>query len=118
LNQTAKRRIREKWWEEARQDEKQEARIEQRLRKWKRGTVILGLGLLASITAVVPFLYGYPLHDRWDALGKKILLLAMFLLVVFMYTAGITFTSWSYLRGIRKIHKRFVRPGSRYNMDK
>jgi hypothetical protein len=51
LNETAKRRIREKWRKEACQDEEQEVRIEQRLRKWKNGTVILFVGLIASILA-------------------------------------------------------------------
>ncbi len=113
MNQTAKRRIQEKWKKEARQDEEQEKRIEQRLRKWKRGTTILGLGLVASIAAVVPFLRGYPLHDQWDALGKKVLLLTMLLFVVFVYTAGITYTLWGDLRGVKKIHRKFAPPGSK-----
>jgi hypothetical protein len=110
-HKNAKERIREEAAEEARQDQEQEALIEQHLRKWKRGTVWIGIALVSSVVAVVPFLYGYPLHYYWDALGKRILVLSMCLLSAFMYTAGITFTSWLYLRDMKRIHKEFAPPG-------
>ena len=99
--------------EEARQDQELEGRIEQRLQKWKRGTIWLGVALVSSIATVIPFLYGYPLHARWDTVGKKLLLLAMFLLPVFLYAAATTFNFWSYLRNIKKIHKTFAPSGSK-----
>ena len=118
LNETTKSRIRGQWRKEASQDEEQEARIEQRLRNWKRGTAVLGLGLVVGIAAVVPFLRGNPLHDQWDSLGKKILLLTMCLFVAFMYTSGITYTIWTYLRGMKQVHRKFAPPGSKFRIDR
>ncbi|PYU81152.1 MAG: hypothetical protein DMG50_17295 [Acidobacteria bacterium] len=104
----ARARIREQAAEEARKDAEQEVLLERRLRRWKRGTISVGIALVASCGAVTPFLYGYPLHDRWDAIGKRILLLTMGLFLAFTYTAGTTYTFWSYLRAIKKIHARFA----------
>jgi len=112
-----KAHIRE-WAEEARQDQEQEQRIDRRLRKWRARTIILGVALLASIAGVVPFLYGYPLHGHWDAIGKKILLLSMCLLLVFIYTAGTTYTLWSYLRALKNINGRYAPPGSQHRARK
>jgi hypothetical protein len=113
-----KMRIRKDAMDEARQDEEQEARLEERLRKWKRGAAGLGIGLATSVVMIVPFLKGHSLHDQWDSIGKKILVLSMCLLVGFMYSAGITYTCWSYLNGIKKINRKFAPPGSRYRMGK
>src|SRR5579862_4976756 len=97
--------IREKAKEEARRDDEQEARLEQRLRKWKRRTTWLGISLAISIAAVVPFLKGHSLHEQWDVAGKKILILSMCLLVGFMYAAGITYTCWLYLKSVKRINR-------------
>jgi hypothetical protein len=70
------------------------------------------------MAALVPFLYGYPLHDQWDSFGKKLLLLTMCLFVMFMYAAGITYTLWSELRGIRKVQRKFAPPGGKYHVDR
>jgi hypothetical protein len=40
---------------EIRQDAMQKAAIEERFRKWKRGTMFLGIALVSSIGGVVPF---------------------------------------------------------------
>jgi hypothetical protein len=87
--------------------------IEQCLQKWKRRAIWLGIALLGSVAAVVPFLYGYPLHNQWDAVGKKLLLLSMCLLLAFMYAVGITFNFWLYLRNVKKIHREFSPPDSK-----
>jgi membrane protein YdbS with pleckstrin-like domain len=110
--QNAKARLTDVAAEEVRQDQYLEGRIEQRIRKWKRGTVWLGIALICCVVAVVPFVYGYPLHNYWDAVGKKILVLSMCLLPLFMFSAGITYMFWSYLRAIKNVHRRFVPPGS------
>ena len=109
-----KARIREEAADEARQDEEQEARTEQRLRKWKRGTILLGIAVVASIAAVIPFLAGQPLHAYWDAIGKRILQLAMGMFLAFVYVAGTYSTFWKYLRDMKKIHRKFAPPGSKY----
>ena len=107
-------RVLEEAAQEVRQDEELEARIEQSLQKWRRGAIFLGIALVASIAAVIPFLYGHPLHDQWDVVGKKILLLSMCLWLAFIYTAGTTYVFWSYGRAITKIHRKFAPPGSKY----
>lgn len=96
--------------EERRQDAEQEARIAQRLRRWKRWTTWLGGAFGVSIVAIVPFLYGFPLHRRWDSVGKKFLLLSMGLLPVFMYVAATTYNLWSYLRTMKRDHQAFAPP--------
>lgn len=96
--------------EEARRDAEQQARIAQRLRRWKRWTIWLGVALGVSIAAIVPFLYGFPLHRRWDFVGKKILLLSMGLLPVFMYVAATTYNLWCYLRTMKRDHQTFAPP--------
>jgi hypothetical protein len=111
-------RIRKEAVDEAREAEEQELRIEQRLRKWKRSTISLGIALIASIAGVVPFLDGYPLHDYWDAVGKKILLLSMGLLPAFMWTTVTTYNFWRYLRDTRETHRKFAPPGSKYRAGK
>lgn len=95
----------------ARDDQEQELRIEKRLTKWKRSTALLFIVLLVSIGGVVAFLNGHSLHDHWDAIGKKLLLLCMGLLLACMYSAGTTYNFWNYLRAIRKSHDAFVPPG-------
>jgi nicotinamide riboside transporter PnuC len=118
MNKVTKRRIWQKWRDEAQQDEEQEERINRRLTNWMRGTKYLGLALFLSIAAVVPFLSGYSLHYRWDALGKKIVVLAMILFVSFVYAAGTTYNFWVYLRGIKSLHRKFAPPGSKYRIGK
>jgi hypothetical protein len=100
--------------EEARQDEDSEIRAKQQLRNWKRSTTLLGILLLASVGALVPFLAGHALHSHWEKIGKKVLLLSMGLFGAFVYTAGHTWIYWYGLRELRKIHKKYAPPGSKY----
>jgi len=81
---------------EKEQDKETELQIEQCLQKWKRRAIWLGIALLGTVAAVVPFLYGYPLHNQWDAVGKKLLLLSMCLLPACIFRVGITFNFWLY----------------------
>ena len=114
----ARAQVRAQAIEEAMQDQEQEERLERRLRKWTRATVWLGAAFVANVIAVVPFLAGHPLHDRWDSAGKRILQLSMGLFLAFIYVGGTASTFWYYLRGIKKIHKRFAPPGSKYRTTK
>lgn len=116
--QELRRRVRADAINEAKLDNEQEAKIERTLRKWKRATAIAGGALLASVVAVIPFLAGQPLYRLWDAVGKKILLLAMALFLAFVYTSGHTFAFWYYLRGLKRIHKKYAPPGSKYRTGK
>ncbi len=112
MDDTNTKMNREEAAEEEREDRELEGRIEARLRRWKLGTIWLGVALSISVGSVVPFLYGYPLHGLWDAVGKKLLVLSMCLLPVFMYAAATTFNFWLYLRDIKKIHREFRPTGS------
>ena len=104
--------------EEAKQNAEQEARLEQRLRKWQRGTVILGSALTVAIIALIPFLAGFPLHAWWFSVGQWILILTMAIFFAFVYTAGTCYVFWSYFRDIKKIHRKFAPPGSKYRTGK
>jgi O-antigen/teichoic acid export membrane protein len=73
----ARARIRQGWEEEVREDEEQERQIKRQLRKWVLATALLGIALTATCGGLVPFLAGHSLHQHWDAIGKKVLLLAM-----------------------------------------
>jgi hypothetical protein len=101
--------------EEARQAEESEARAERTLRRWKHATMLVGMLLVASIASLVPFLAGHSLHMHWEKIGKKVLLLSMGLYGAFVYTAGHTWIEYWYgLRELRKIHKKYAPPGSKY----
>ena len=111
-------RIRAEATEEARQDAEQEVQIQQRLHNWKRRTMWLGVALALCIGVIALFSEGQPLHQYAGASTKFLVYLAMCLLAVFMYAAGTSYVVWNYLRDIRKIHKKFAPPGSRYRTGK
>jgi hypothetical protein len=113
-----KKRVRAAALEEARLDDRIEVEVERTLRKWKYATVIAGGAMLAGIISVIPFLAGQPFHDKWEVIGKRILLITMCLNVPFVYTAGHTLVFWNYLRRMRKIHKKYAPPGSKYRAGK
>ena len=91
--------------EEQKQDKELELEIEECLQRWKHRAKWLGLALLATIAGVIPFLYGYPLRDYWDTVGKKILVFSMCLLPAFVFSAGNAYVFWRYLRAIKRIHQ-------------
>src|SRR5271170_1364121 len=74
-----------------------ENRTEAKLQRWRFATLLSGACLTASVVAVVPFSVGHALHDRWDPVGKNLVLLSMGLFLIFMFTGGITYTIWDYL---------------------
>jgi len=78
--------------------------------------VVLGSAFAVGVASVVPFLAGFPLHDRWDVVGKNILALTMALFLAFIWTAGTCSTFWYYLRLIKKNHRKFA-PGSNHPLD-
>jgi hypothetical protein len=75
--------------------------------------VVSGLGFLTSSVSVVPFLAGYPKHDRWDPIGKFFLLLSMVFLPVFALTTALTYALWSSLKTLRKISSTYASPKMR-----
>jgi len=92
--------------EEVTPDKELEAQIQECLQRWRRRATWLGTALLGTIIAIVPFLYGHPLHGEWDTIGRKLVLLSMCLLLAFMYTVGISFNFWFYLRATKKLHRK------------
>lgn len=77
-------------------------RWEAYVKKWRTRTFVLGIGLVTSISSLVPFLYGFPLHDRFESIGRLLLFLSMCLLTMFVGSAGLMYNGWSYLRKLRK----------------
>ena len=104
--------------EEARHDLEYEQRIERGVRRYRLIAVAVGLSLAASVAADVPFLYGYPLHNYWDVLGKWLVILSMCLLSAFVFFAATAFNWWTYLRNIKKIHREFGPPDTRSRLGK
>src|ERR1051325_6321110 len=106
----ARARIREEWAQEIIESEKQERQIEAQLRKWKLGTALLGIAFAAACAGVVPFLAGHSLHEHWDPIGKKILLLSMGLFLPFVFVTAMCLIQWNYLRSIKKINVDYAPP--------
>jgi hypothetical protein len=113
MNRTeANDQTRESRMDEVHKDVEEEARAERRFLRWKRGTLWLGIALIASVAADIPYLQGHPLHDKWDAVGKKIVVLSMFLFLAFVYSAATTYNFWWGLRKLRAMDKKYAPPGS------
>lgn len=90
---------------ETARDKELEGQIQECLQRWRRRATWLGMALLVTIIAIIPFLYGHPLHREWDTIGRKLVLLSMCLLLAFMYAVGTAFNFWLYLRETKKIHR-------------
>ena len=118
MSKEEKARIRKEATQEAREDEEKEIRIEHRLCTWKRGTMWLGTALAVSVMSVVPFSRGHSLYQYSGTIGKFLVYLSMCLLCAFMYAAGTTYNFWSYLRAVRRTHRKFAPPSSRYRTSK
>jgi len=69
---------------------------------WKKRTIYSGIAFFLSCASVDPFLYGHSLHVHWESFGKYLVLLAMGLLVVFVYCAALWYDAWMALRDVTK----------------
>jgi hypothetical protein len=74
----------------------------ERINLWKNRSVYSGIAFFLSCASVAPFLYGHSLHVYWESLGKYLVLLAMGLLVVFVYCAAFWYNAWMALRDVTK----------------
>jgi hypothetical protein len=74
----------------------------ERIGLWKKRSIYSGTVFFLSCASVAPFLYGHPLHAYWNSFGKYLVLLAMGLLVVFVYCAGLWYSAWMALRDVTK----------------
>jgi hypothetical protein len=107
---SSKDRVRAEAAQEALHDLEVENRIEAKLQRWRFAALLSGVCLIASVVAVVPFLAGHALHERWDPVGKNLVLLSGGLFLIFMFTGGITYTIWDYLRKMRVINRKYGPP--------
>ena len=57
---------------------------------------------------------GHSLYDQWDAVGKKILLVAMALFLPFLLVTMRCLIEWNYLRSIKKIDVKYAPPNIKY----
>ena len=118
MNSATRAALKRQSQEEARHDLEYEQRIERGARRYRLIAVGVGLSLAASVAADVPFLYGYPLHNYWDVLGKWLVILSMCLLSAFVVFATTAFNWWTDLRDIKQIHRKFGPPGTRSRLGK
>jgi pilus assembly protein TadC len=115
LGESASRaRLRAELIDEARENEENEARTALKLKKFRLASMLSGGLLFFVILSVVPFLAGHSLHYRWETIGKYLVMLAMGLLPVFMFTAGMTYGLWRYARAMKAIHKKYAPPLSKH----
>jgi len=74
-----------------------------RFRAWRLRSLYSAVALLMDCAFVVPFLYGHSLHTYWESFGKYLVLVAMALLVVLVYCAGLLWGAWVSLSDLRKM---------------
>lgn len=94
--------------EEARMNEQAEARTAIKLKRFCIAAIVSGSLLFLTVVAVVPFLAGHSLHEQWESIGQYLVMLAMALLSVFMFTAALAFGLWKYSRAMKEIHKKYA----------
>jgi hypothetical protein len=98
--------------EEALKDEQrdrtQEVSVAEGLHVWRRRMIWFGVALAANGACIVPFLFGYPLHEHFQSVGKPLLVLAGCLLSAFMFSVAITLNFWWYLRDLKNIRANSV----------
>jgi len=90
------------------EDDATQFEIARSVKKWGRAACFLGLALVVSVGSVVPFLYGHPLHSKWDTFGVGFVVLSMGLLPAFLYASGTTLNLWLYGRSLKKIAKDYA----------
>ena len=72
----------------------------------RRWATCLGIAFVVSTASVVPFLYGNPLHEYWNSIGRYVLGATMCLFLAFIFEAGMAYISWSYFRSVDRINRR------------
>ena len=70
------------------------------VRKWKRRTLGLAIGLAISIVCVIPFMAGHSLHQYFKE-GRYILYLCGSFFSLFVLSSALTYNFWWYLRKLR-----------------
>lgn len=61
---------------------------------------MLGIALVVSVAAVVPFLAGHSLHKYWEQ-GKYLIWVACVVLSLFAGCAGTAYSFWQSWRSVR-----------------
>ncbi len=73
-----------------------------RISLWRRRALYSAVALLLSCASVIPFSKGHSLHAHSEPFGRLLVYLSMALLVVFVYCAGLCWSSWQALRDVEK----------------
>jgi len=107
-------RVREDAIEEARLNEEAEARTATKLKRFCIAATVSGALLILTVVAVIPFLAGHSLHEQWENIGQYLVMLAMGLLSVFVFSAALTFGLWRYSRAMMAIHRIYAPPLSKH----
>jgi hypothetical protein len=89
-------------------DRELQRKVKESFKRWGRASCYLGLALVVSITLVVPFLYGNPLHRLWNTFGVGLVVVSMGLLLASLYAAANTLNLWLYGANLRKIDRDFA----------
>jgi len=63
------------------------------------------MAFFGSTASVVPFLAGYPLHRRFETVGKDLIYVSMGLLPLFIGAAALTYNFWRYFQSLQQKNK-------------
>ena len=69
---------------------------------WKRRMGYFGIATALAVASVIPFLYGFPLHEYFEAFGKYLLFVAFGCFSMLMYSVGMTIWWWWYCLTLEK----------------
>jgi hypothetical protein len=89
----------EAWWAHT----KDNARLD--MRRHLRRALYALIVFIATAAAVVPFLYGYPLHPYWTRVGTILLFISMGLWLLLILEAVLSYIDWQYMRDLEKIDR-------------
>jgi len=70
------------------------------VRKWRARTFFLGIALVLSVAACIPFLAGHALHRYFDR-GRYLIYVSCGLLTLLGGSSAMTWNFWWYLRKLR-----------------
>jgi hypothetical protein len=84
------------------------AQIAHEVKKWRRATLLLGIGLLISSIAWVPFWEGNSLHHLWKTFGRVFAVLTMAFFFPCLYAGVTTLNLLWYGASLRKIDREFA----------
>ena len=94
--------------EDEQSDEELQAPIAEEVRRWRKRTIYLGLGLIVSVLLWTPFFDGAPLHRYWTSFGRIFAVLSLIFFLPCLYSAATLFNLWYYGASLRRIDRQFA----------